>query len=161
MTRRAKIKLAVAVCAIAIGLGGWWAYRDFQRRRFVAMFREIMSAPVKPPSWRRHLPASATEIQEWAWADGFLPDFTYLLKARVSDSEFLEFVASLGLAPHTPERKYSESAHWLSWSPPPGFDGKWWDASGALSSTFVDEGHDTWMFAKHENGFLYFKCFSH
>jgi len=121
MTRRSKIKLAVAVCAIAIGLGGWWAYRDLQRRRFVAMFQEIMSAPVKPPSWRRHLPANATDIQEWAWADG---DVSYLLKARVTDAEFLKFVASLGLTPHTPDRKYSESSHWLTWRPSPGFEGK-------------------------------------
>jgi hypothetical protein len=120
-----------------------------------------MSAPAKPPSWRRHLPASATGIKEWAWTDGFLPDFSYQLKARITDSEFVEFVASLGLTPHTPDRKYSEASHWLSWSPSLRFDGKWWDASNALTSTYVKEGHDTWMFAKHENGFLYFKCFSH
>ena len=122
---------------------------------------EARSAPVKPPSWRRHLPASATDIQEWSWADGFLPDFSYQLKARVTDAEFHQFVASLGLTPHTPERKYSEASHWLSWSPSLRFVGKWWDASNALTSTYVKEGHDTWMFAKHENGFLYFKCFSH
>ncbi len=157
---KAKVIVSVAVLGIIAAVGGWWAYRDYQQRRAIELLQFAFS-PTEKPSWRRHLPATATDIHEWAWADGFLPDYSYFLKARIAEAEFQQFVARLGLTPHTSDRKYSEHSNWLSWSSAPGFDGDWWDASPSLASTFVSEGHDTWTFAKYENGFLYFVSLNH
>ena len=142
MKRRTKIILAVALLML-IG-GGWWVFSGDGK-----------------PSWRRYLPRTATDIHEWAWADGFLPDYSYLLKARITDGEFQTFVTQLGLTPHTADRNYSDDSHWLSWQRAPGFNENWWDASPALDSTYVWQGKDTWAFAKYENGFLYFQSLNH
>ena len=147
--------------ALVLGVGGWWAYRDYQQRRFAVLLLKFAFSPNEKPSWRGRLPASATDIHEWVWADGFLPDYSYLLKARITETEFQQFIAQLGLTPHTPDREYSEESHWLSWSAAPGFHGDWWDATPTLDSTYVSEGHDTWAFAKYENGSLYFESLNH
>jgi hypothetical protein len=98
---------------------------------------------------------------EWSWSDGFLPDYSYVMKARISQGDFEAFRLTLNLAPHTPERRYSDDVHLLSWSAPSGFTNTWWDASTSLETTFVNQGNDTWSFAKYENGFLYFQSLNH
>ncbi len=117
--------------------------------------------PTDGLSWKHELPASITNVQEWAWADGFLPDYSYMLKAKVTQAEFDSFASKLKLTPHSPTRTYSENSTWLSWSTAPGFTNDWWDPSDSLETTFVAEGHDTWSFAKYENGYLYFQSLNH
>ncbi len=112
------------------------------------------------PSWTSLLPPTATEVQESSWADGFLPDCSYQLKARITEAEFQKFVTDLRLTPHTPDRQYSEDS-WLSWGSSPQFQDVWWDPSEDLSSTFVSEGHDTWTYAKFEKGHLHLKSLIH
>ena len=156
-----KSRIIVAVLLLALSIAGWWGYRKYQERRAVEALLKFLFTPNEKPSWRRYLPATAAEVREWAWADGFLPDYGYLLKARITETEFKQFVSQLGLTPHTPDRKYSEESHWLSWSALPGFDGDWWDVSSSLDSTYVSEGNDTWIFAKYESGCLYFQSLNH
>ena len=140
-----------ALALILVALAVYW---------FISMpsFLDMEDSPV---SWTNHLPETATEVNEWAWADGFLPDYSYILKAKVTQQEFNEFNLKLGLTPHTPTRIYTESDAMLSWNAPPGCDEAWWDPSPFLDATFVEEGSDTWSCAKYEDGFLYFQSLNH
>lgn len=111
-------------------------------------------------SWRTSLPATATEVKEHAWADGFLPDYDYYLRARITKPEFDKFVQDLELTPHKDTRIYSES-YPLSWSGHLTGDSEWWNPTDDLQGTFVREGGTTWLYAKYEEGFLYFRSFDH
>ena len=111
-------------------------------------------------SWRSSLPETATDVKEHAWADGFLPDYDYYLRARVSKIEFERFVQDLKLTPHTATRIYSEPSC-MSWSGHLLEDGEWWNPTGDLEGTYVREGGTTWTFAKYEDGFLYFRSLDH
>ena len=44
----------------------------------------IFDGDEEPLSWREYLPEDAVGIEEFSWADGFLPDYSYMLKAEVS-----------------------------------------------------------------------------
>ena len=111
---------------------------------------------------RKALPRTAEDVHEWAWEDGFLPDYSYMLKARISEQEFKEYVEYFGLTPHSPDRQYSEDDHNLSWRPCGLFDEDWWDVSDTLdANTFVSEGQTTWTYAKYENGYIYVKSLDH
>ncbi len=111
-------------------------------------------------SWRSSLPETASDVHEHAWADDFLPDYDYYLRARVSKPDFDKFVRDLGLTPHSANRKYSESS-WLSWSGHLLADSEWWKPTENLEGTYVKEGGTQWMFAKYEDGFLYFRSLDH
>lgn len=111
-------------------------------------------------SWRSSLPETAADVHEHAWADGFLPDYDYYLRARVTKLEFEKFVQDLELTPHTATRIYSEPSC-LSWSGHLLADCEWWNPTDDLKGTYVKEGGTTWMFAKYENGFLYFRSLAH
>ena len=111
---------------------------------------------------RRALPWSASEIQEWSWSDGFLPDYSYQLKARISHEHFQSYVESLKLSPHTLSRRYDQpSSPWLSWSSSPGFREQWWDPLPTLDATFVSNHGDHWTYAKYEKGYVYVKSLDH
>src|SRR5882672_5623949 len=140
---------------------GWLGYRYYRYRQALAFFGAVFSADSSGRSWRQNLPTNATDVLEWSWSDGFLPDYSYVMKARVSQADFDGFRLALNLTPHTADRQYSDATLWLSWSAPPGFKNTWWDASPSLEATFVNQGSDTWSFAKYENGFLYFQSLNH
>ena len=113
-------------------------------------------------SWKSELPSTATEIQESVWADGFLPDYSYILRARISGQEFADFCLRLKLTPHSESRTYSDDKHWLSWTALPNVDGgDWWGATESLERTFVRQDGTSWSFAKYENGYLYFQSLCH
>ena len=112
-------------------------------------------------SWASSLPEKATEIEEWSWSDGFLPDYTYFMRARVSESGFTEFITKLDLTLHTASRSYSQDVSMLSWHYSPEGNVAWWNPSESLQETYVSESSDTWTFAKYEGGFLYFHSFSY
>lgn len=109
--------------------------------------------------FKQELPRSAQDVWEWKHADGFLPDYMDLLKARISREDFVRYVARLNLTPHSPSRKYDEGPAevFLNWGP----RDDWWDPSLGLEGTYVDQGQDTWTFAKYENGYVYLKSFNH
>lgn len=111
--------------------------------------------------FRKALPWTATDIHEWYWSETLLPDYSYYLKAKVTENQFRTYVARFGLTPHAPDRAYSESSIWLNWESAPESDGGWWNPSDSLDTTFVREGHDTWTFAKFEQGYLYLASLNH
>lgn len=113
-------------------------------------------------SARRALPFSAEDIHEWEKDFGFLPDFTYHLKAKITEEQFHRYVEKLGLTPHPSTREYLQSSvPWLSWESLPGSVGDWWDPSDSLDFTFVLHERDFWMFAKYEHGYLYLTALDH
>ncbi len=114
----------------------------------------------RPHQWtfRRELPWSATEIRESYWTEGFLPDYNYYLKARITEKQFQDYLAKFELTPHTPERKYEDEEMWMEW----GYhSNSWWAPSESLEKTFVWQGGHTWTFAKYENGNLYLTSITH
>jgi len=121
----------------------------------------ILGAEDEPLSWKGYLPEDATGIEEFSWSDGFLPDYSYMLRARIPEPEFNAFVEKLGLTPHGEDRDYSEQSIWLSWEAAPQFEGDWWNPTSGLGGTYVREGDDTWSYAKYEDGTLYFKSLNH
>src|SRR5688572_18330631 len=112
-------------------------------------------------SFRRALPRTAQDVHEWYWEDRFLPDYSYHLKAKITPDEFQRYVQRLGLTLHTPVRQYQDDMHWLSWQSAPGFTNRWWDVSDSLVGTYVEQGHDTWSFAKYERGYVYVSSLNH
>ena len=111
-------------------------------------------------SWREDLPPGATDIKESSWAEGFLPDYDYYLRARMSKQDFMQFVAEQQLTPHTPSREYSEGLA-LSWSGHLLEDATWWNPSEDVSATYVREANTEWTYAKYEDGYIYFRSFDH
>ncbi|MCP4782285.1 MAG: hypothetical protein GY903_30980 [Fuerstiella sp.] len=51
---------------------------------------------------RRALPWSASSIHEHSWDDGFLPDYTYHLRADLSCDQYMNYASRLDLHPHDP-----------------------------------------------------------
>jgi hypothetical protein len=75
--------------------------------------------------WRRCVPWSATEVREWRWSD--LDAYSYRLKARMTQEEWLAFVKRAGLSPRADPAV-------LSWGQSElmrrsGADLAWWDPS--------------------------------
>ena len=50
-------------------------------------------------SYRRALPWAASEIEEHYWADPLLPDYSYQLRAKISEEQFFEYVKKFDLSP--------------------------------------------------------------
>jgi hypothetical protein len=139
-----RIATVFLCIALAAGLGTWGAISWWHR------WTEW------PP--HRMLPQDAADVHEWSWEDGLLPDYTYLLKARISQDEFAAYVAHFHLTPHTADRVYTDDADiWFSW------DGAadWWDPSEERDGSFVRQEGDRWTYAKYERGYLYFKSLEH
>jgi hypothetical protein len=112
--------------------------------------------------FHRKLPRTAQEVHEWSWSDDFLPNYAYLLTARMKKEEFDAYVTGLGLTMHTPSRKYEEPPEpWLDWGTGPSERTPWWNPSPSLQSTFVAQSHDRWTFAKYEKGRLFLKSLHH
>jgi len=55
--------------------------------------------------YRKSLPSHAKNIEEWYWEAGLLPDYSYLLRATISESDFMKYIEKLGLTKHTHDRK--------------------------------------------------------
>jgi hypothetical protein len=111
--------------------------------------------------FRKELPWSAHDVHEYYVSDTLLPDYSYQLKAQVTEDQFRRYIAKFGLTPHTPTRTYSDSTIWLRWDGVRGAERGWWDPSDSLDSTFVWQGYDTWTFAKYEHGYLYLASINH
>lgn len=107
------------------------------------------------PNW---LPGGAQIVFRSQWKDGFLPDATFKLKAKVSADEFASAVQRLGLTPHTKDRKYTDDTLWLQWMRD---DDERWNPSPSIDETFVHQEGDSWQLAKYENGFLFYQSLSH
>lgn len=101
------ISFTTAALFMAIGIALWAGSRSSARFRrtvvaTVALSYLVSLGLARQITWpmRRHLPWSATIVEESVWADGLLPDYDYSLTARMHESHFLPYVARLGLAEH-------------------------------------------------------------
>ncbi len=139
------------------------------RRRFVALVLAVVVVAVAWASWgrmtqwgfRRALPSNAEDVHEWIREDGFLPDYSYKLKAKISDEDFHRYIDRLKLTPNAAGRQYSQDAEaWLRWQPDPAAP-EWWNPSESLAETFVRHSGDNWTYAKRERGYLYLKSLEH
>ena len=130
---------------------------------FLLMFATWYFWPPPDEIFQKKLPPTAKEVQVWLQEDGLLPDYTYLLRARITKEEFEQYVAELSLTPHSAERKYDDSVAWLSWSAQPlrGSAPEWWIPTRAQETTFVRQERQNWTYAKHENGYVYLKSLNH
>lgn len=118
----------------------------------VATLAWIVSERWNQWEFRRVLPRDAQDVHEFAQEFGLLPDYTYQLKAKISEEQFRRYVKRLGLTPHFPGRQFTDDPAWLSWERG---DPDWWDPSGSLDGTYVEQIGDTWTLAKRERGYLY------
>jgi hypothetical protein len=107
---------------------------------------------------RRALPWSAREVYEQALVQP--PMYEILLRARLNEAEFAEYIQRLELTPHTPDRVYEADPEVaLSWQPlqePP----HWWTPAGELSDLHVWQSGQVWTFARLEDGVAYIRSFS-
>lgn len=84
MTGLARLKPLALAASIAAGLLVWGVY-------------EMKTWPA-----RRRLPLDAVVVEEWAMEDGFLPDYSYRLRARMRERDFEGWARSLDLVPAGP-----------------------------------------------------------
>lgn len=113
-------------------------------------------------SYRNRLPSTATEISE-KYVDAF-PDFSYYLKARISQNEFNDFVKHMGLEinlfKQIPEIERYDSTKYRNDPEMDNYmkqfkDMNWWDLDIDNKVYYKgSEGSD--YYASYNNGFLYF-----
>ncbi len=101
----------------------------------------------------------AGEIHEWQWSEGGLTgqDYVYILSAKITEQQFLEYVDRLDMTPHTPEREYSPGFA-LYWYPHELHSNEaleWWTPSRDDDGVYVYDGRSWWDYAKWENGYIY------
>ena len=134
------------ICALRF-IGGWKTCSKQAVRRSCLIIAAtwvagvLLSYELVAWRYRKALPWTASEIREYAWRDGFLPDFTYFLRAGITETQFDEYVARFKLT--TSEEmglSYDDRASWFR--PPPGehkvyglTDGRW------SMSAIYDAGH--------------------
>lgn len=141
---RCSIGLLIVLLCMGTAVGIWTVTR--------AMTDNIQSYI------RCELPTTASDIHD-KYID-MSPDFTYILRAQIPPEDFPRFVARIGLTPHTSSRSYTDDIMWLEWETSQALS-PWWDPSSSRDDTFVKQDGGVWMFAKYENGRLYFKAWSH
>ena len=113
------------------------------------------------------LPKNAEIVYSTEQHDGFLPDGSMKIKARIRESDFPGVVKRLGASLHAPQRKYSDDILWLDWSPEIGTDFKpvigvsKWNPTSDLSATYVSQEGDSWEYVKFEDGYLFYKYINH
>ncbi len=113
------------------------------------------------------LPRNAEVVYSTEQHEGFLPDGSQKIKARIDERDFPEIVRRLGASLHTSSRKYSDDVIWLNWQPELGSDfnpvpgTSKWNPSFDLSKTYVVQEGDSWEYVKFEDGFLFYKYINH
>lgn len=104
--------------------------------------------------FRRALPETATDVHEDAWEDGFLPDYHYCLKAKISAFEFEAYARRLELATPPPAPTSSDAFGGYDFSCPT--QPAWWDPPlGATNDAWTWHGGDSWTMAAYAGGYLY------
>jgi len=104
------------------------------------------------------LPSSATEVNEFqSNYSGATTDYFWLVKAKITEDEFQEYVATLGLVPYEGVNGLGR----LPQNPWQGHSrcGNWWDPTESMSNTYYD-GTMTGSgcaLSKHENGYAYYR----
>ncbi len=109
-------------------------------------------------TFRSALPATATDVRERSYADGFLPDHSYCLKATMPAFELPLYAARVGLLPATPAR-LAEDDGWLQLTCPDRVE--WWDPPHTYEGAWLRHDGDLWVVAVHHDGHLYLSSSDH
>lgn len=112
---------------------------------------------------RKALPSTAQDIREWYWDEGGLipQDYMYLLRAEISEQEFYEYVAQLGLMPYRaePTNSFDFYPQWY-FSPLAEEQLEWWTPTNNSEGAYIYAGESWWYYAKYENGYVYVVSFN-
>ncbi|HYV55466.1 MAG TPA: hypothetical protein VE933_12845 [Chitinophagaceae bacterium] len=112
--------------------------------------------------YRKLLPHSASQIKEFYWKDGFLPDYEYYLRAKIDQRDFNWYCDSLGLELHTDVSKYTDEIGNLNTIGGYAEELKeWWNIDGNNDSLFVWQNGHEWNIARYYNGYLYLYAHEH
>lgn len=103
----------------------------------------------------------ASDIEEFSREEDFLSDYTYYLKATVSQKQFGELVYKLDLIEFDQFKKVHSGPRLASWYPVPEEVKKWWNPSEEYSSSFLKVDGDKWILAKYENSHLFYYSFKY
>ncbi len=105
----------------------------------------------------KRLPANARVIEEFNWNEGFLPDYTYFLKAEISKEGFSDYVNKLEMNLHYEDRVYSDNIGVVEVRPMFEEVKEWWDVSMKPTDTllYVWQKGTEINIAKFKEGKLY------
>lgn len=95
-------------------------------------------------SYRKSLPWSASEVKEYVWTDGFLPDFAYYLRAQITKEQYLNYVARFKLVSGG-KRELFNGPHEVPW----------WSPSAGAHEVYQLEDGDWSMEVVYENGIIW------
>lgn len=98
-------------------------------------------------SYRKALPWSASQVKEQVWREGFLPDFAYYLRARITEEQFLEYVVRFEL----------ESAGKMGYFTKPS-EAQWWGPTPGEHEVYRLEENGWSMEAVYDNGVIWVKA---
>ena len=101
-----------------------------------------------------YLPGTAQDIHEYqSPIVGITSDYWYLLKAKVTEEEFLRFVKRMKLVPLEDKNPRREMYHWTGYG-----NEEWWFALDTLRGTYHDPRakYSAISLAKYESGHLYY-----
>jgi len=125
----------------------------------------IGCGPAKDNEWgyKKSLPKGATEVKEFYWTDGFLPDYEYYLKARITRTDFLWYCDTFNLILHTDTSAYTDDIGNLNLGGSIHSDSlkHWWDTKTNMDSLFVWQRGDEWNIARYFGGYLYLYAHEH
>jgi hypothetical protein len=112
---------------------------------------------------RKALPSTAEDIQEWSWIEPgpLSQDYSYLLRAKISEEEFAVYVNERGLEPYIQPAEDS-SDFFISWHP---FNSRithleWWNPTDSFENTYIISSDSWWEYAKYENGYIFAVAFN-
>jgi len=111
--------------------------------------------------YEKALPDTAEDVHVWHQNDGFLPDYTYYLKARISRQEFFNYIDSLEMNLHTDTSNYTDDTLWIQTSG--AFNDtikSWWNDTRTDSMYVWQNGHE-WNTARYIDGYLYLLAIEH
>ncbi len=106
--------------------------------------------------YRKALPRSAEEINELALQPGFIPDYSYFLKAKIKEKEFLKYVEKYDLKPFPENTERPEE--YKFWFGTEDIEKSWWTPSPHSVGSYIKRDDSMFMCAKYENGYIYFKA---
>ena len=112
--------------------------------------------------YRKLLPKSATDIKDFYWEDGFLPDYEYYLRATISREDFEIYLDSLDLVLNTDSSKYTDEIGNMTTGGSCLNEIKdWWDVESNQDSIFVWQNGHEWNIARYIKGYLYLYAHEH
>ncbi len=143
MNKRKVLAVSITVIflsAVVVCLGGWMIVRN------------ILVSPLCEA-----LPPTAGEIQEWHWNEGGLTgqDYVYLLRAKITEQEFREYVDNLGWTPYMADREYGFVWGWYPHELHSDEEIEWWTPSEDSNGAYIHSEDARMRYAKWEDGYIY------